>query len=300
MKTNALFKRSYNQALDMLAEAGEGVPLPLPLPSEPAMAATLGISRTTVRAVLAALAMRQIITIDGRAKQQLRLPKRSDYLADADLEPLADMVERKFMAWLVGPDCSPGHVINGLDLARQFGVSTSAIRDCLNKFSHFGLLERQTNGRWRTLGLTNDFVAELFDMRELIEFRAVDRFVALPKDDPLWAELSLLEEEHQAFLADFDGRNREFSDLDHRFHKLVDSAVPNRFLGNIQGVMSVIFHYHYQWNKKDEVDRNHRALGEHLAYIDGLKSGDPLKARESCRVHLHTARSTMLSSINVG
>lgn len=296
MKTNALFKRSYNQALDMLAAMSPGAALP----SEPAMAATLGISRTTVRAVLSALAERRIIAVDGRAKTQLRLPKRSDYLADADLEPLADMVERKFMAWLVGPDCSPGQVINGLDLARQFGVSTSAIRDCLGKFSHFGLLERQSNGRWRTLGLTVDFVAELFDMRELIEFRAVDRFVALPKDAPLWGELSLIEEEHHAFLADFDSRGRDFSDLDHRFHKLVDSAVPNRFLGNIQGVMSVIFHYHYQWNKRDEMARNHRALHEHLAYIEGLKSGDLSKAREFCRQHMHTARSTMLSSINIG
>ncbi|MGI2034453.1 GntR family transcriptional regulator [Rhizobium panacihumi] len=295
MKTNALFKRSYNQALDMLADAQAGAPLP----SEPAMAATLGISRTTVRAVLAALSMRGIVAVEGRAKQQLRLPKRSDYLADADMEPLADMVERKFMAWLVGPDCSPGQVINGLDLARQFGVSTSAIRDCLNKFSHFGLLERQSNGRWRTLGLTVDFVGELFDMRELIEFRAVDRFVALPKDDLLWGELSLIEEEHHAILADFNNRGRDFSDLDHRFHKLVDSAVPNRFLGNIQGVMSVIFHYHYQWNKRDEVARNHRALHEHLAYIDGLKSGDPARAREACRLHLHTARSTMLTSIDL-
>lgn len=295
MKTNALFKRSYNQALDLLADAQAGAPLP----SEPAMAATLGISRTTVRAVLAALSMRGIVAVEGRAKQQLRLPKRSDYLADADMEPLADMVERKFMAWLVGPDCSPGQVINGLDLARQFGVSTSAIRDCLNKFSHFGLLERQSNGRWRTLGLTVDFVAELFDMRELIEFRAVDRFVALPKDDLLWGELSLIEEEHHAILADFNNRGRDFSDLDHRFHKLVDSAVPNRFLGNIQGVMSVIFHYHYQWNKRDEVARNHRALHEHLAYIDGLKSGDPARAREACRLHLHTARSTMLTSIDL-
>lgn len=296
MKTNTLFKRSYNQALDMLASTQIGSALL----SEPAMAATLGVSRTTVRAVLAALAMRGIITIDGRAKQLMRLPKRTDYLADADLEPLADMVERKFMAWLVGPDCSPGHTINGLDLARQFGVSTSAIRDCLNKFSHFGLLERQSNGRWRTLGLTVDFVAELFDMRELIEFRAVDRFVALPKDDPLWGELSLIADEHHALLDDFDRRNREFSELDHRFHKLVDSVVPNRFLGNIQGVMSVIFHYHYQWNKRDESARNHRALGEHLAYIEGLMSGDPSQARESCRLHLHTARSTMLSSINPG
>lgn len=295
MKTNALYKRSYNQVLDMLACGQPGAALP----SEPAMAATLGVSRTTVRAVLAALAVQGIVAIDGRTKQQLRLPKRSDYLTDVDLEPLADMVERKFMAWLAGPDCNPGQMINGLDLARQFEVSTSAIRECLNTFSHFGLLERQSNGRWRTLGLTVDFVTELFDMRELIEFRAVDRFVVLPKDDPLWGELSLLEEEHYAILADLDKRGREFSDLDHRFHKLVDRAVPNRFFGNIQGVMSVIFHYHYQWHKKDEAARTHSAVNEHLAYIEGLRSGDPATAREFCRQHLHTARSTMLASIDV-
>ncbi|MGE7368727.1 FCD domain-containing protein [Neorhizobium sp. NPDC001467] len=295
MKTNALFKRSYNHLLDMLSDREPGSCLP----SEPALAACLGVSRTTVRGVLAAVAARGIVAIDGRTKRQLRLPSDADYLADADLEPLADMVERKFMAWLVGPDCSPGQVINGLDLARQFAVSTSAIRDCLNTFSHFGLLERQSNGRWRTLGLTVDFVAELFDMRELIEFRAVDRFVALDKDDPLWSQLSLIEAEHHALLSDFDRSHRAFSHLDHRFHKLVDSAVPNRFLGNIQGVMSVIFHYHYQWNKKDEADRNRRALTEHLAYIEGLRSGDPVQAREACRQHLHTARSTMLASIHV-
>lgn len=294
MKTNALYKRSYNQTLAVLAEAPPGSSLL----SEPAMASGLGISRTTVRAVLAELSARGIVAVDGRSKHLLRQPRGDDYLADADIEPLAEMVERKFMAWMVGPDCSPGHVINGLDLARQFGVSTSAIRDCLNKFSNLGLLERQSNGRWRALGLTIDFVAELFDMREIIELRAVERFVQLPSDHVLWREIDLIEAEHHALLADFDRRLRDFSELDHRFHKLVGSAAPNRFLGNIQGVMAVIFHYHYQWNKKDEASRNRHALEEHLAYIDGLKSGNLEHGRDACRLHLETARTTMLSSIN--
>ncbi|OQP87497.1 hypothetical protein BTR14_06105 [Rhizobium rhizosphaerae] len=295
MKTNVIYRRAYNHSLDHLAGQAPGTALP----SEPALAALLGVSRTTVRAVLAALEAGGIIGPEGRQRRLIRPPRRSDYLDAAGLEPLPEMLERKFMAWMVGPDCRPGAVINGLDLARQFGVSTSAIRECLNKFSHFGLLERQSNGRWRALGLTIDFVEELFDMREVMEFRAVDRFVALPADHAAWAALAAIREEHEALLSDFARRYRDFSELDHRFHRLVNGVAPNRFLGNIHGVMSVIFHYHYQWNKKDETERNHVALHEHLDYIDGLASRDIDKARAASRLHLETARSTLLTSIEV-
>ncbi|RWX80835.1 GntR family transcriptional regulator [Neorhizobium lilium] len=295
MKTKTVYKRTYNQCLDFLA----GLELRQSLPSEPSMAARLGVSRTTVRAILAALSHSGIVAAQGRSKLLARAPLKGDYLSGGDLEPLTDRVERQFMAWMVGPDCSPGHVVNGLDLARQFGVSTSSVRDCLSRFSLFGLLEKQSNGRWRALGLTVDFVAELFDMREVMEFRAVERFVALPADHPAWHELAALEEEHHALLGDLERRFRDFSDLDHRFHRLIGSVAPNRFFGNIQGVMSLIFHYHYQWNKKDERLRNEIALTEHLAYIAGLRSGKPEQALSACRLHLETARTTMLDSIVV-
>ena len=295
MKTNGVYKRAYNQGLDLLVHRVPGEVLP----SEPTLATQLGVSRTTVRAVIAGLVARGVVGQEGRDRRLLRLPVGEDYLDSADLEPVADMLERKFMAWMVGPDCDPGSVINGLDLARQFGVSTSAIRECLNKFSHFGLLERQSNGRWRALGLTVDFVEELFDMREVMEFRAVDRFVALPQEHVAWEALAGIEAQHHALLADFDRRYRDFSELDHRFHKLINSVAPNRFFTNIQGVMSAIFHYHYQWNKKYEKERNHIALHEHLAYIVGLRSGDLELARKVSRVHLETARSTMLASIEI-
>lgn len=291
MKTNTLYKRTYNQCLDLLARHEVG----RTLPSEVAVAADLGVSRTTLRAILAELAGRDMVAVQGRSKILLRLPNPNDYLVGLDLEPLADMVERKFMAWMVGPECRPGQIINGLELARQFGASTSAIRECLNRFSHFGLLERQRNGRWRVLGLTVDFVTELFDMREFMEFGAVDRFVALPKDHAAWPALAALKQEHSELL--LRQRHGDFPDLDYRFHRLVNSVAPNRFFTNIQGVMSVIFHYHYQWNKHDERERNLVAAAEHLAYIAGLESREIGRAREACRNHLETARATLLASI---
>lgn len=293
MKTNALYKRTYNQCLDHCAHLLPGEQLP----SEPKLAEALSVSRTTVRAILAQMNQIGIIAIEGRTKRLRRRPVDSDYMAGAELEPLSEMVERKFMAWMSGPEFSPGKAINGLDLARQFDVSTSALRDCLNKFSHFGLLERQSGGRWNTLGLTEDFVAELFDMREVMEMRAVERFVMLAPQHPAWIALAVQEKQHAMLLEDIENRYRDFSELDDSFHRLINSVAPNRFLANIQGVMSMIFHYHYQWNKRDEKERNQVAVKEHLAYIAGLQSRDIVQAQHACRLHLQTARSTLLNSL---
>ena len=51
MKTDAVFKRAFNHALDLVSELGEG----RALPSENALSARLGVSRTTVRKVISAL-----------------------------------------------------------------------------------------------------------------------------------------------------------------------------------------------------------------------------------------------------
>ena len=59
----------------------------------------------------------------------------------------------------------------------------------------------------------------------------------------------------------------------------------------------MIFHYHYQWNKRDEKPRNIAAMREHLVYISGLQSRDRARATESCRAHMATARATLMASI---
>jgi DNA-binding GntR family transcriptional regulator len=57
------------------------------------------------------------------------------------------------------------------------------------------------------------------------------------------------------------------------------------------------FHYHYQWNKRDERERNIVAMHEHLTYIDALQSRNASAVAESCKAHMATARLTLLASI---
>jgi FCD domain len=77
----------------------------------------------------------------------------------------------------------------------------------------------------------------------------------------------------------------------------VSTASQNRFVQNFYDVISMIFHYHYQWDKADEKKRNRAALHEHLAYIAALRSRDPRAIDAKCRAHLRSARKTLLRSI---
>jgi DNA-binding GntR family transcriptional regulator len=293
MKTRTVFKRVHNQWLASLGDH----PVGAEIGSEPLWADRLAVSRTTVRSTLRAFMRAGIVGLAGDRKVLLRRPVQEDYFPEAETEPVGAIVEKRFMRWLLDGDCKPGQQINGLELARQFGVSTSAVRDYLSRFSQFGLLERRPSGAWIFKGFTRDFAEELSEVREMFELRSAQRFVALPPDDPAWAALALIQKEHLALLEVAEARYADFSELDERFHRLINDASRNRFIVSFYDVISMIFHYHYQWNKTDEKERNVAALKEHLAYIDALQSRDRTRALESCRAHMKTARGTLMRSI---
>jgi DNA-binding GntR family transcriptional regulator len=293
MKTNTVYKRTYNRCLDIVA----GQPVGGDLGSETELATLLNVSRTTIRSVLDGLSVAGFVSIEKRVKLVKRHPEEADYYPGIETESIAATVEKKFMDWIQQGDCKPGQYISGLDLARQFGTSNSAIREYLNHFSHFGLLERRPNSRWIFRGFTEEFAIELSEVREMFEFRSSEHFIALDPGSPAWVALDKIERDHATLLQDIDQRFMEFSELDERFHRLINNASHNRFMENFYDVISIIFHYHYQWNKRDEKERNTVAIHEHLNYIRALKSRDKERVRSACRTHMETARATLLRSM---
>jgi DNA-binding GntR family transcriptional regulator len=295
MKTNAIFKRTYNACLDLLAAQ----PIGAHLGSEPRLAADLNVSRTTIRAALSTLSARELIGVNGREKIIQRRPARADYYPEIETEPVSDLVEKRFMQWILHGDCKPGQQINSLELARQFGVSTSAIREYLNGFRQFGLLERRPSGSWIVKGFTKEFALELSEVRELFELRSVQRLVELPDGDPVWRALDMIARDHLLLKAEIEQRHADFSALDARFHRMINNTSRNRFMVNFYALISMIFHYHYQWSKIGEKERHVVAIDEHLAYIGALKSRDKDMAMAHCRAHMNTARATLLRSIAI-
>lgn len=292
MKTDSVFKRAFNDARDIVVGIGSGGALP----SENELSEQLGVSRTTVRKVLSELTQQKMVSGSGRERSVTGKIRTLKKYPLAQTISVADQVERRFMEWMLRDNMVPGTSLNELDLARRFGVATTVIREFLNRFQHFGLIEKKPNAGWLFKGFTPAFAVELFEIREMFELRSARAFLALPGDSPLWHKLKNMRDEHISLLKDIDVRFHDFSDLDSRFHDLINSSVPNRFIGSFYDLITLIFHYHYQWNKHDERQRNEVAIKEHLAYIDALVGRDSSVVEYTCRAHLVSAKLTLLRS----
>ncbi|SOC37214.1 GntR family transcriptional regulator [Rhizobium subbaraonis] len=290
-KQNTVFKDAFNRCLGLLENSDS-------LASEPELGNQLGVSRTTVRAILTRLEEIGLIEWSKRRKAVLRKPSAADYFPTEETDSLSEIIERSFMRRILAGGAEPGMQINELELAREIGTGTTSVREFLIRFSRFGLIEKRPNSHWVLKGFTPEFALELTEVREMFELRSAAAFAHLPNDHPAWAELDAIAALHREILADVDNRYREFSELDEKFHLLVHQASRNRFIVDFYDIIAIVFHYHYQWNKTNARQRNARAMEEHLAYIEALQSRDPAKIEGACRRHLKSARETLLQSIN--
>jgi DNA-binding GntR family transcriptional regulator len=292
-RSNSVYKVIHNRSLDLVQSLGLGEDLP----PETELAARLDASRTTVRAVLEHLDATGVIRWDGRSKTIIRLPVPPDYFAEQETLSATERVETAFMEYILSGDLKPGAILRESELAREFAVSHSAIREYLIRFSRFGLIEKKPNRHWVLNGFTRDFAIEVFDVREMFELRALRDLLARPLDAATTAELTALATQHKALLGRIDDDFLRFPRLDERFHKLITSRLHNRFVDDFFDLVSLIFHFHYRWNKTHEKDRNRFAAIEHLAVIEALLTSDAGAAEAAFRQHLQSARQTLMDSV---
>ena len=293
MKSDAVFKAVFNQLLETISQMRRGEPLP----SETALSSALAVSRSTLRKALGALEERGIVrSLAGR--RRVAKPNSLKWsFPKAETLPASAQVEQHFMEWMLRGDARPGQHINELELARQFGVGTTAVREFLNRFSRFGLIQKRPSSGWRFEGFTSEFGLELSEIRELFELRSALAMADLPPSSPIWSRLQVIEREHHSLLRTINRDFHDFSQLDDRFHRLINEAAPNRFIDDFYDVIAFIFHYHYQWNKVDEKARNRAAVLEHIDYIHALQSRDRRAVESACLRHLASARRTLALSI---
>lgn len=292
-RTNTRFIEAHNTLLGLCKTLGIGDTLA----SENQLAATLGVSRTVVRNVLSRLDEQGIIALQGREKILVRRPQAEDQLEKPAPLLTIEELEGRFMDWVLRMDVPPGTNLNVAQLSKDFSVAPHMLQEFLSSFSRFGIVVRRSGGGWVLHGFTRAYALELSDFRTLLELNSVRHLVALPSDHRIWARLDTLEQAHLDLLDRIERDFHDFSLLDETFHEAINSVVSNRFVKEFQKVISLIFHYHFQWNKADERIRNAAAIGEHLAYIDALRSRDVDRAQGAALRHLATSKQTLLSAL---
>jgi len=294
-RTDERFREAFNAALELCQAMAPGDQLP----SENDLATRLDVSRTVVRAILEKLQGEKIIAWVGREKRLLRTPEDTDRLEVQEGMLDEQQLERQFLDWILRFDVPPGTALNVSELRRRFPVTPHMLHEFLASLSRFGLVQRRPKGGWELVGFTRDFAIELSEFRMVLELNAVSHFVELPPEDPIWEQLDDLKRKHERLAAEIDERFHDFSLLDEEFHTLIGSAVRNRFAAEFQKLISLIFHYHFQWDKTDERQRNEAAIDEHLRLISALRARDGAAAAAAATDHLKTSKQTLLSSLRV-
>ncbi len=261
------------------------------------LAKKLNVSRTTIRTSLKELEKKGVIEINDNQKLVVRAPVEADYFDTSDgVSSKEEIIEKYFLDLINHGKLLPGGKFSELELAKSSGCNTITVREFLIKFSRFGLIEKKPRAKWKMVKFDEKFALELVEFRRILEMSSITKLMAMPAEDVVWQELAELLDKHIEVLADVKNRYTELSELDRKFHFIVQRASDNRFFMQFFDVVSLICHYHYQWNRGDELERNQIALQEHVDIITQLLAHNTSGVLTAMETHLNTAKRTLLRS----
>ena len=290
-RKNYLFQETVNTLLNKVQET---MALGDVFASDMAIAQELDISRSTVRKALLHLESIHIIEKSGSKRIITTLPQKDHFFdIKAANIPKGEQVEEHFMHLILNGKIKPGDRFSELELARQSGCNTVAVREFLIRFSHFGLIVKKPRSQWQMKTFDEPFVDQLYEVRHLFEMHSLSCFMQLPDNHEHWQALESLLAEHHQLVPKIDEHYQDFSDLDKKLHTLLQNAHPNQFISQFYDIISFVFHYHYQWDKSDEKARNTVAIQEHIDIISKMLMKDLRGAIISLESHLNTAKSSL-------
>lgn len=283
-----------NQIIDDMARGH----IPSPLPSQSALAEMYNISRTTVRHMLSHLGECGVLTQVGI----VRKPDHDDGFActTASMTEQNRIFEQAFFTMINQRQLRAGESFSELQLARAAGVSPVVVREYLLKFERYNLIKNEKRGQWSMKQFDQAYAEQLFELREMLETHSLQHFLNLPDDDPRWLQAKTLLERHRILRDSIGSSFRMFSQLDREFHALLLSAADNVFFNQSLEIISVIFHFHYQWDESDLKQRNIIAIDEHMTILSALICRSDLDATLALCNHLNSAKQSMIRSINQG
>lgn len=272
-----------------------------PLPSQSTLAEMYSISRTTIRHTLEHLQERGVLekTEDGyRIARDPIVEDGFDSISETRQGQQSSQFERSFYQMISQHQLLPGDTFTEVQLARAANVNPAVVREFLLRFSRYNLIENVRRGLWSMLKLDQSYAEKLFELREMLETHALNRFMSLPPSNPHWLQAKELLDRHRQLRESVGANYRAFSQLDHQFHSLLLSAADNPFFNQSLEIITVIFHFHYQWDESDLKERNTLAIEEHIAILSAMICRNDLSAMNELRRHLNTAKQSMIRSIS--
>ncbi|WP_435973430.1 GntR family transcriptional regulator [Streptomyces sp. Qhu_M48] len=183
---------------------------------------------------------------------------------------------------LVGGELVPGEVYSAPALGERFGVSATPVREAMQRLAVEGAVEVVPNRGFRVTERTPRELAELAEVRALIEVPVMLR-LARTVPAARWAELRPLAEATSTAAA--RGDRAHYAEADRAFHRAVLSLAGNQQLLAVADDL----HRRSQWPLISAPAVRHGVLvadaAEHTALLDALIAQDLTVVQTLVREH---------------
>jgi DNA-binding GntR family transcriptional regulator len=279
--------------------------------TESAVAARFGISRAPARRALGELEQAGLVAraeaggfVVAPGRRRRNGPRAADdtdgplahdlkLVAQPSWERIYGAVEGEIIARI----SFAGWRVNEAELARHYGVSRTVARDVLSRLQQRGVVLKDDRSRWHAPALSAEHVAELYELRWMLEPVALTK--AAPHLPP-----AVLAEVHRNLteaVARADEIGGETLDrLEHDLHVTLLSYCRNRAL--VQAIIApqslIIAHrFLYRWTSR--LFATEPFLPEHLEVIERIRAGRVVDAAEALEAHLRVSSDRAMARVNL-
>jgi DNA-binding GntR family transcriptional regulator len=215
-------------------------------------------------------------------------------------DTLSQRVHEELRRRILNAELARGGRVNVEQLAEDFQVSPSPVKDALRQLAREGLVEIRPRSGTVVRDFDEKDVADIYRCRELIEPAAAAIVAAkgpIPTDlrQRLEATIRTLQD---ASVGKQFVRPLDVSDADGTFHRLIVKASDNAVLSELHELLIaralVVRSYASGSSRAVETIEEHRAI------LDALTAGDADAAAETSRRHLRHAEAFILDSMGAG
>jgi DNA-binding GntR family transcriptional regulator len=201
----------------------------------------------------------------------------SDYIVDA------------LRAAINSGQLEDGAVLNQVELAAHFGVSRVPVREAIRRLEAEGLVEAAAHRRAVVRGLSVDRVAEVYELRALLEGHLAAS-AALRVDR---ARLERLTAINRAMRDESD--HQRWLQLNAEFHTMLyEPADKPTALELVDTLRQRGERYVQMWSAGRGLERTVQVMREHAAILRAIRARDPEGARDATCQHIERTRDAVM------
>lgn len=187
----------------------------------------------------------------------------------------------------------PGQWLQEKELAEQFSVSRSPVREALKQLAADGLVVEVPNKGVFIREFTPKDIEEIFDLRVMMESYAIDKIVDLLTEDAKSQLASCLNQLQTAFE---QHHLAKYIQADTALHDLIIRLSGNSFLSIAYERVHILIQQFRTCSLQDQ-GRFDESIEEHQDIIQHILAGEPEQAKEINSRHLQLAKEQIIAHL---